>query len=540
MRTRVSPVQLQVSNEARSVSPPKPIAETTTQTLGGESIQRADTFGMTIDRMSFGDAGESLAGQPVQRMRFENRTGLPDGLKGNVERLSGTSLNNVRVHYNSSKPAAVQAHAFTQGSDIHVAPGQEKYLAHETWHAAQQAQGRVQPTTQFKGVGINSDPMLEKEADVMGAKAMSAVQRVAIAEDEPKAAHLKVQGTSGHTVQRALVTDADILKEKTNQFDWTSFRGKRTVHSNGRAVERGRGATLTTGQTQSTDVKWGPVDEASGEGTWMIANVGPDHNLGSAPSEKNALARVAAFSALSRKRYISGHLMNEKLGGPGDDARNLTAISASANTLEAANIETHVRNPVNKEGAWMHYEIKVTYVDDVEELDRTSGVDKARATKAAGVDFEDIDDKTVNVAVRYASQIKAQWYPLDVHGKMAAQANNAVVKIASPLADVGGKASVDDPWQTGTATGRAQAKTEIQAEELVLTKSDELKPIVEGRAPLARRIQELEDKVAKLKADRDYWRTKYEQLANPIANNGTTGRGIGGSSNTRAAKRRRV
>lgn len=98
-----------------------------------------------------------------------NRTGLPDTLKAGVERLSGLSLDHVRVHYNSSGPAQLNALAYAQGSEIHVAPGQEKHLPHEAWHIVQQAQGRVKPTTQAKGnVPINDDSQLEKEADAMG------------------------------------------------------------------------------------------------------------------------------------------------------------------------------------------------------------------------------------------------------------------------------------------------------------------------------------------------------------------------------------
>src|SRR3972149_4709273 len=35
----------------------------------------------------------------------QNRTGLPDALKTGIESLSGLALDDVRVHYNSSKPA---------------------------------------------------------------------------------------------------------------------------------------------------------------------------------------------------------------------------------------------------------------------------------------------------------------------------------------------------------------------------------------------------------------------------------------------------
>lgn len=109
--------------------------------------------------------------KPVQKKA--NNTGLPDQLKSGVESLSGIDMSDVKVHYNSSQPAQLNAHAYAQGNQIHVAPGQEKHLPHEAWHVVQQKQGRVKATKQFKGkVNINDDRGLEKEADVMGGKAI--------------------------------------------------------------------------------------------------------------------------------------------------------------------------------------------------------------------------------------------------------------------------------------------------------------------------------------------------------------------------------
>ncbi len=109
--------------------------------------------------------------EPIQEK--SNNTGLPDNLKSGVENLSGYSMDDVKVHYNSAQPAQLNALAYAQGTDIHVAPGQEKHLPHEAWHVAQQKQGRVQPTMQMnEGIPINDDAGLEKEADIMGAKAM--------------------------------------------------------------------------------------------------------------------------------------------------------------------------------------------------------------------------------------------------------------------------------------------------------------------------------------------------------------------------------
>jgi hypothetical protein len=102
-----------------------------------------------------------------------NETGLPDNLKAGVEGLSGLAMDDVRVHRNSAKPAGLQALAYTQGSDIHVAPGQDQHLAHEAWHVVQQKEGGVKPYLHLTGVDFNADPVLEHEADVMGAKAAS-------------------------------------------------------------------------------------------------------------------------------------------------------------------------------------------------------------------------------------------------------------------------------------------------------------------------------------------------------------------------------
>lgn len=118
-----------------------------------------------------------FAASPVQREEealAPNRTGMPDNLKSGIENLSGHSLDDVQVHFNSSKPAQLNALAYAQGSDIHVAPGQEQHLPHEAWHVVQQKEGRVQPTLQMNGdVPVNDDAGLEHEADVMGAKALS-------------------------------------------------------------------------------------------------------------------------------------------------------------------------------------------------------------------------------------------------------------------------------------------------------------------------------------------------------------------------------
>jgi hypothetical protein len=120
--------------------------------------------------------GKQAPGAPIrsgdETARSDNRTGMPDHLKAGLEGLSGMDFSDVRVHRDSPKPAGVNALAYAQGSEIHLGPGQERYLPHEAWHVVQQRQGRVQPTAEIAGVAVNDDPQLEREADAMGVMAM--------------------------------------------------------------------------------------------------------------------------------------------------------------------------------------------------------------------------------------------------------------------------------------------------------------------------------------------------------------------------------
>jgi len=121
-------------------------------------------------------SGAGFHAAPMRRPAGSN--GLPAQLKQGIEALSGMAMDHVRVHYNSPQPAQLQAHAYAQGADIHLAAGQDRHLPHEAWHVVQQAQGRVKPTLQMKdGVAVNDSAALEAEADVMGARALGAGRR---------------------------------------------------------------------------------------------------------------------------------------------------------------------------------------------------------------------------------------------------------------------------------------------------------------------------------------------------------------------------
>ncbi|WP_202972048.1 DUF4157 domain-containing protein [Moorena producens] len=135
------------------VQPKRIMVQRTAQPLTGDSVT----------------SGESMR---ESRSMTENNTGLPDRIKTGIESLSGYSMDDVRVHYNSAKPAQLQAHAYAKGTEIHVGPGQEKHLPHEAWHVVQQKQGRVNDTSKTDLHRRYYDSGLEQEADRMGEKAM--------------------------------------------------------------------------------------------------------------------------------------------------------------------------------------------------------------------------------------------------------------------------------------------------------------------------------------------------------------------------------
>lgn len=128
---------------------------------------------------------------PMQMKEASSRTApaagqtLPPGLRTGIESLSGMNMGSVRVHYGSPLPARLNALAYAQGSNIHLAHGEEKHLPHEAWHVVQQMQGKVRATTSVEGVGVNDNPSLEREADRMGDRAMQMKQAPGAIRDAP-------------------------------------------------------------------------------------------------------------------------------------------------------------------------------------------------------------------------------------------------------------------------------------------------------------------------------------------------------------------
>jgi hypothetical protein len=127
--------------------------------------------------------GGSFGDVPVfpDQRRFNQGQGsrpLPARLRQRMESAFGSDFSDVRVHQGPSADS-LGALAFTQGRDIHFAPGRynpasaegQRVIAHELTHVVQQRQGRV-AVPSGGGIPLNADASLESEADALGARAV--------------------------------------------------------------------------------------------------------------------------------------------------------------------------------------------------------------------------------------------------------------------------------------------------------------------------------------------------------------------------------
>lgn len=95
---------------------------------------------------------------------------MPEGVRAKMEHAFATDFSAVRIHQ-GPQAQTLGAQAYTQGTDIHFAPGQyepgsqrgQELLGHELTHVVQQAQGRVRspPGMQAASSPINDDAALE-------------------------------------------------------------------------------------------------------------------------------------------------------------------------------------------------------------------------------------------------------------------------------------------------------------------------------------------------------------------------------------------
>jgi hypothetical protein len=329
---------------------------------------------------------------------------LPSTLRGSIQALSGYNLTEVKVHRNSDKPAQLNAHAYSRGNDIYLGPNQETHLPHEAWHVVQRMQGRVQPTLRTpENVPINDDPNLEHEADIMGAKAAQ------LKSTSINKVNLPTQPAVNNdtTTQLALKTIDDI---DTNNLD----QNKTAIDIGNES--KGLGARTSTNKKLKTKITWGTRHNSTGDGTSVVcAPLGPDHLLGSETSNSEITDRKQEFRNLFLGDWVEAHLLNAKLGGPGDDARNLFAGSQSTNKKMESDFESKLINLVNQQGKWIYYSASVNH------------------TAITNSDIPNIENHLSKQQRHWASSMVVTYGPVDDDGNKSGNHNTFTYRIPLPI-----------------------------------------------------------------------------------------------------------
>jgi len=121
------------------------------------------------------------------------------------------------------------------------------------------------------------------------------------------------------------------------------------------------------GAKHQTQIVYGPANPRLG-GTMMVAHPLAEDNLtkGSKPDQSRDFPPI--WDGLHQQKrdghrlYIKGHLLNQKLGGPGDRIENITPFTYSANSTHEGQVESHLKDLIKKDsGAMAHYEVHVNF-----------------------------------------------------------------------------------------------------------------------------------------------------------------------------------
>jgi Domain of unknown function (DUF4157)/DNA/RNA non-specific endonuclease len=141
--------------------------------------------------------------------------------------------------------------------------------------------------------------------------------------------------------------------------------GINDIPNTGYAAQQGPGDAVSSIQGAVPDIDWGAL--YNGCGTSMDAEIGPNDDLGgSSPSVRPYWWGTLMNSSPATANYLStkmvqGHLLNDNLGGPGNDMRNLTPITKSANGQHHNSIEKRAKELVKKYNRKIHYTVTADY-----------------------------------------------------------------------------------------------------------------------------------------------------------------------------------
>jgi hypothetical protein len=259
-----------------------------------------------------------------------------------VQRAFGRhDVSGIRAHSGPEAQGAardVGAAAYATGQDVVLGDRADLFtVAHEAAHVVQQ-RGGIQLSG---GVGAAGDAH-ERHADEVAALVVEGKSAEAALDRYAGGAQGATSGTQA--VQGAWIADLDAKKKQA---------GPGQLQSND-----------VQGNVQQHAVRFGGL--VQGCGSAMDAWLYPDDDVvGSPPSVRPSWwaamnADPGTDAAWVSRNVVQGHLLNEHLGGPGSDMRNLTPFAKSTNSQHHSYVEKAAK-AIKARKNIMHYAVEVDY-----------------------------------------------------------------------------------------------------------------------------------------------------------------------------------
>lgn len=289
---------------------------------------------------------------------------LDSGTRGFMEPRFGHDFSHVRVHDDAraaESARAVDAHAYTVGDDIVFNTGRydsgshsgRQLLAHELAHTIQQ-RGMQRSTAGVSQPSRTEDRRLEYEAERAASTVVS-----------PQQGAMPPMSRAGRPVlSRDKQTGTDSGEPEANQPENTQVYG---------GLINEFGSSVSVKRMNNTLVEGGPP---------------------TAPDNKHwPKLRKRAYG--NGTYYVRGHLLNDNLGGPGNDWKNLTPLSGKVNNWgedsHLKKFEAPVKKAVLEEGRTVDFRVEAKYGRAVRSADIKTLRDKNTPEDTAKADIIDAE-----------------------------------------------------------------------------------------------------------------------------------------------------
>jgi hypothetical protein len=142
--------------------------------------------------------------------------------------------------------------------------------------------------------------------------------------------------------------------------------------------------------------------------------------------------------------YVQGHLLNDRLGGPGHDVRNITVFPGTPTNRDHSNlVENDIKSWLTA-GFWIHYEVRAEYA--TESMRRIpTWVSRSATSRKRSRDGQPVDARASDPppafrglpTFSFASRLETVWWRVDANGDDDAPKDGVVnrteFEIPSPL-----------------------------------------------------------------------------------------------------------